>query len=342
MVLLPPNPYGEKGQLMLLQLIVPHWQERADEMEPLLDSIKLQQAVDFNEIGVIIVYDGDEATPLPETEWAERYPFKILHLHKDHGGVSAARNYGLDHATADYIMFCDADDMFCHVCGIRMIFDQMDKGFDTMTSAFIEETKNPHTMKPLFVVHEQDTTFVHGKIHRLAFLRENNLRFRDELKVHEDSYFNVLVQSVVEEGKGLYCPEKFYLWKWRDNSICRHDRLYMLKTFPAMLDSNDALIDELLRRGLNERASAHVGMMIFDSYYTLNRKEWLEQTNKEYRDKTEKRLSEYFKMHEPEWNALPDEEKLKTSVVIRTRCISSGMPMETIAFPTWLERIRNL
>lgn len=323
---------------MLLQLIVPHYKETAAEMEPLLDSIRIQQAIDFNEVGVIIVYDGEEAYGLPMHDWNVRYPFEIKHLHKDHGGVSAARNFGMDAATAEYIMFCDADDMFCHACGLRIIFDQIAKGFDTMVSAFIEETRNPHTGKPLFVVHEQDTTFVHGKVHRLGYLREKEIRFCNRLTVHEDSYFNNLAQCLVDEGKGKYCPEKFYLWKWRDASICRHDREYMLKTFPAMLDSNDALVDELERRGYTEYANTHAGMMVFEAYYMLNRKEWLEKTNKEYRDRTEKRFAEYFKDHKHNWNALTDEERMKMSTIVRNRSVGAGMPMETVAFPDWIKQ----
>lgn len=326
---------------MLLQLIVPHWKEVASEVEPLLDSIKIQQAVDFRDIGVLLVYDGDEATRLPEMDWVIKYPFEIRHLHKKHGGVSAARNYGLDHALGKYVMFCDADDMFCHVCALRMILDQIANGFDTMTSAFIEETRNLQTGKPLFVVHENDTTFVHGKVHRTAFLRENGLRFCDRLTVHEDSYFNILVQNVVKQENGKYFPEKFYLWKWRDGSICRHDPDYMLKTFPKMLDSNDALIDELDRRGLQGNAGIHVGMMIFDSYYTLNRKEWLSQTNKEYRDATERRLAEYIAKHRNRWDLLTDEQKMKISTIVRNRSVMAGMQMESIAFPEWFKHIQE-
>lgn len=324
---------------MLLQLIVPHWKEVASEVEPLLDSLKIQQAVDFSDIGVMIVYDGDEATRLPEMDWVIKYPFEIKHLHKKHGGISETRNYGLDHAMAPYIMFCDADDMFCHVCALRMILDQIAHEFDTMTSAFIEETRHPETGKPWFVVHEQDGTFVHGKVHRTEFLRENNLRFCDRLKVHEDSYFNVLVQSVVKEGRGKYFPEKFYLWKWRDNSICRHDPDYMLKTFPAMLDSNDALVDELERRGLHVHANVHTGLMVFEAYYTLNKKEWLETTNQEYRKTTEQRFKEYFTKHKSKWDALTDAEIMKASEIVRERSVRGGMRMESIAFPTWLNNI---
>ena len=62
---------------MKLQILVPHWKELSEEMTPLLDSLKLQQGVDFSDFGVIIVYDGREATWLPEEMWRRSYPFDI-------------------------------------------------------------------------------------------------------------------------------------------------------------------------------------------------------------------------------------------------------------------------
>ena len=93
-----------------LQILIPHYKETVDEIKPLLDSIAIQQNVDFGEIGVVICHDGGTAINLP------KYPFQISQITQDHKGVSAARNACLDAATADYVMFCDADDMFYNAC----------------------------------------------------------------------------------------------------------------------------------------------------------------------------------------------------------------------------------
>ena len=48
-------------------------------------------------------------------------------------------------------MFCDADDMFYNVCGLWIIFREIDNGgFDTLMSAFLEETINPKTKEHLY------------------------------------------------------------------------------------------------------------------------------------------------------------------------------------------------
>ena len=88
---------------MRLDLIVPHYKEPWETCKYLFDSIALQRGIDMDAIKVIVVNDGD--CLLDEGNF-QNYPYKIEYLVKEHGGVSAARNYGLDHSDADYVMFC--------------------------------------------------------------------------------------------------------------------------------------------------------------------------------------------------------------------------------------------
>ena len=128
---------------MKLQILVPQYKETDDIIKPLLDSIALQQQVDFNEIGVIICNDGTDVHL--SREFLDSYPFTIEYYLCEHKGVSATRNACLDHAIAEYVMFCDADDMFCNVCGIWMLLREMSIGFDSLVSLFIEESRMPDT-----------------------------------------------------------------------------------------------------------------------------------------------------------------------------------------------------
>ena len=286
---------------MKLQILIPQYKETKETIKPLLDSLALQQSLDFNEIGVIIVNDGTDVH-LP-IDFLNAYPFKVEYYFAEHHGVSATRNACLDRATADYVMFCDADDMFFNACGLYIIMNEIENnGFDTLVSSFVEETRNPKTKEPLYINHEYDKTFVHGKIHRREYLIKNNIRWNDDLRIHEDSYFNILCQSLTE--KVTYCPNAFYLWKWRDDSVCRHDDKYILKTYNNMLDSNDALVSEFMRRGKNQQALFYIAFMIFDAYYTMNKVDWINQENKEYRDNTEKRFSKYYKKYKKYWDAI--------------------------------------
>ena len=335
---------------MRLQILIPHYKETAEVIKPLLDSIAIQQNVDFHEVGVIICHDGEEAKDFVMTDCTtlvepgkycllDNYPFEIKQIRQEHKGVSAARNACLDAAKADYVMFCDADDMFFNNCGLWMIFREMEIGFDTLFSVFVEETRRPDTKDPEYINREMDSTFVHGKVHRRRYLLENQIRFNPALTIHEDSYFNILAQNLSQNVK--YCKTPFYLWKWRDDSVCRHDPKYILKTYNNMLDSNDALVDEFLRRGMKDKAMFYSGMIVFDAYYLMNKPEWIDQENKAYRDNTEKRFSEYFKKHKDLWDSISDNEKMAISNQVRTRSVMEGMRMESITIGEWLRHIEE-
>ena len=54
---------------------------------------------------------------------SKSFPFEIKYIFNEHKGVSAARNRALDEASAEYVMFCDADDMFYNMCGLNLIFE---------------------------------------------------------------------------------------------------------------------------------------------------------------------------------------------------------------------------
>ncbi len=323
---------------MKLQILVPQYKETDDVIKPLLDSIAIQQSVDFSEIGVIICNDGSDIHL--SDSLLKSYPYQIEYFLEEHKGVSATRNKCLDYSTADYVMFCDADDMFCNVCGLWQMFREMDVGFDSMVSIFLEETRNPDTKESFYIMHSQDSTFVHGKIHRRQYLIDKNIKFNPELTIHEDSYFNILAQNCSNNVK--YCPNPFYLWKWRDESVCRHDPKYILKTFTKMLDSTDALLKQFELRGMFDKVAFFTVFMIFDTYYLMNKKEWIDQENKEYRDKTEKRFSEWFKKNRDHWDKMGDQDKMVISNSVRSRHIMEGMPMETQTISEWLEQIENM
>ena len=323
---------------MKLQILVPHYKETEEEVKPLLDSLAIQQNVDFSELGVIICHDGPDAKDL---NFADIYPFEIKQIRQDHLGVSAARNSCLDASTADYVMFCDADDMFCNVCGLWIIFREIQNGgFDSLVSVFVEESRIPDTKEPTYLNHDQDSTFVHGKVHRRQYLLDNQIRWNPNLTIHEDSFFNIQCQNLSRNVK--YCPVPFYLWKWRDNSVCRHDPKYILKTYRNLIDSNDALIDEFLKRGVQDKAMFYTAFMIFDAYYTMNKPEWVNQENKEYRDSTEKRFSAYYKKRKDIWNSILPGDKMVISSQVRNRSVMEGMMMEAVTIDAWLRHIEKL
>lgn len=326
---------------MKIQFLIPQYNETEEIIAPLLKSIEIQQHIDVkNDVGAIIVNDGSEIRL--SKEFLDSFPFGIQYfMQKEHKGVSAARNRALDEATADYVMFCDADDMFFNMCGLYVIFREMKgAGFNALSSVFVEETKDINTGELVYINRQGDSTFVHGKVYRRSFLKENNIRWNDSLTIHEDSYFNCLAQKVAEEIK--YCQQPFYLWKWRDASVCRHDPKYILKTYNNMLESNTALIKELIRRDKKLDAQYYATAMIYDAYFTMNKDEWLNQENQNYRESTEQRFCEYYYEFKELFEGVPKQQRTQIIMGIKNRFYAEGLLMESITFDDWIKHILEL
>ena len=81
-----------------------------------IDSILAQTFTDFE---LILVDDGSsDNSPKICDEYAEKDK-RVRVIHQENGGVSRARNIGIDNSCGTYLMFCDSDDYvdkrFCEV-----------------------------------------------------------------------------------------------------------------------------------------------------------------------------------------------------------------------------------
>ena len=318
---------------MKLQILITQYKETDEVVKPLLDSIAIQQGIDFDDIGVLICNDGTDVHLTKEL--MDSYKFHIQYWQNEHKGVSGTRNALMDLATADYIMFCDADDMFLSNCGLYQIMLDINGGFDALNSVFIEEVCR--NGKTTYITHKDDSTFIHGKVYRRQYLIDNNIRWNEDLMIHEDSFFNVIALNMSDRVR--ICETPFYLWKYRAESVCRHDDKYMLKTYDKFLDSNDALVDEMIKRGALDKAMYFCTHMVFDTYYTMNKPEWVDQENAQYREKTEKRFGEYFRKHKSLWDSVPVTDKVNVSEQARQKVVKQGMLVEAITVYDWLNQI---
>jgi len=92
-----------------LSVIIPVY-NTSKYIEKCLNSILNQY---MNDIELIIVNDGstDNSEEII-TKWIDEYKDKIevKYFKKENGGLSSARNFGVKHATGEYITFVDSDD----------------------------------------------------------------------------------------------------------------------------------------------------------------------------------------------------------------------------------------
>lgn len=97
----------EQGSLMeLISVIVPAYNVE-QYLEKCINSIVSQT---YKELEVILVDDGSTDGTGSLCDILAKQDERIIVIHKENGGLSDARNAGLDVATGDFISFIDADD----------------------------------------------------------------------------------------------------------------------------------------------------------------------------------------------------------------------------------------
>ena len=94
------------NQCPKISIIVPIYKTE-QYLQRCIDSILAQTFTNFE---LLLIEDG---SPDNSGKICDKYALKdsrIKVYHKENGGVSSARNLGLDHATGEWITFCDSDD----------------------------------------------------------------------------------------------------------------------------------------------------------------------------------------------------------------------------------------
>ena len=92
--------------MLKISIIIPCY-DQAQYLDDTLQSV-LEQT--YSNWECIIVNDGSpDETEIISQKWAAK-DFRFKYLYKKNGGLSSARNKGLDHSTGDFIQFLDADD----------------------------------------------------------------------------------------------------------------------------------------------------------------------------------------------------------------------------------------
>lgn len=211
----------------MLDIIITHYKEAWEIGKPMFDLLALQRGVDFGSFRVLLVNDGEE-NKFPD-ELFKNYPYEVKQINIPHAGVSAARNAGIENATADWIMFCDFDDTFYGLYSIRDIVtllptDKYDMLYGTL---LVEDFLDKDAKENLYITPDrQNYVFIHAKVYRRAFLMEENIRFDTEMPFQEDSLFNATIVARTPHTRvgRIKTAAPLYVWIRRANSVTNSGR----------------------------------------------------------------------------------------------------------------------
>lgn len=108
----------------LISIIVPVYNTEK-YLRQCVDSVLAQP---YNNIEVILVNDGSlDGSPAICDEYALKEE-RVKVIHKENGGLSDARNHGIDAATGDFLMFLDSDDFWTEDISLQLLVDKINRG----------------------------------------------------------------------------------------------------------------------------------------------------------------------------------------------------------------------
>ena len=143
---------------------------------------------------------------------------KIRTIYSDvNGGPGDACQRVIDSTQCEYIMFADADDLLMPRAVETLYRGIVSTGYDMLRSSFIKEQgKDPDV---ILDANNNVITWRHGKIYRVKYLRDINLRFLPGLRTDEDAYFNIIAWNCTKQHGIL--NEITYIWRYNKQSITR-------------------------------------------------------------------------------------------------------------------------
>ena len=322
-----------------LQFLVPQYKETEEVISFLLDSIEHQVDIDKNDIGVIICSDGGNY--ILNQEFLDKYSYDIDYIVCEHRGVSATRNSAFLLSDADYVMYCDSDDGFCNIFGIKIIFENIDlcekekKLFDILSIQFYAEKQADGETPWSLSICNHNNIYIHSRVYRRDFLIENNLYFNEKIWANEDSFFNISTTFYSKNTKILNVP--IYVWRGNPQSVT-HDPKYIMKTLHQLIYSNDSVIETMLLLNKDKKEIAQSAFdVICKVYLDMNRPCWYEKENREYMDITIKTLKWYINKRGLLCNCLTDSEK-KTILQGARNTIHYGN-IESITFNDFIKKV---
>lgn len=252
-----------------------------------VNSLLRQEYTDYE---IILVDDGSTDSSGSICDKLADKNNNIFAYHKENGGLSDARNYGMDRAKGNYILFIDSDDWVdekllislhnhlnkSNVDILKFGFQKMQEGNykNTFFSYFnigvydrrqIEETILPYTIGPkrLFCYEQNACKSVWSHVYSLNFLRENNIRFVSEREIlNEDHLFNL---HTLLYAKSLEVTHYIlYYYDYREGSLSKR---YITNEFERKLKLHREYKLLLERNGLFERYETPYYSECVDGFY---------------------------------------------------------------------------
>lgn len=263
-----------------ISIIIPVYNV-ADYLTSCIDSIINQGFKDYE---VLLVDDGSsDNSGLICDEYAKKDD-RIKVLHKSNGGVSSARNLGIEKATGEWLYFIDSDDEILPNA-LQLLVNNIESDVDVVSGGYLQYvpgnkligTNYKHIHKfltkeeGLLLLLSSQTVFPSYLgylwiwMFRSKIIRDNSLWFDTKIKIKEDTLF--VTQFFCLTNRPIcFDTTPIYKYKSRDNSVMMNLRK---KYCPDYYTSLDAVIK--MHSSIQQLNSIRPDLSNASKYEVMNR-----------------------------------------------------------------------
>lgn len=262
----------------LVSIIIPVY-KAAQYLDACMSSVLSQ---DYSSIEVILVDDGspDECPGLCD-EYAKKYD-NVKSVHRENGGLWAARNTGLENATGKYIFFLDSDDLLDSEKAISLLVETAEKENAEITVGayrrLLENVKsgvNHHCLGEIKDINSAkfrfDGFYRHGhlsynwgKLYSREFLMTNDLWLKS-FPYTQDKYHNLTCYAM--NPRYAFTEESVYLYRVNDGSVTFKYKNNFIDVWTSIATSfRDFLKERNITGDYNDLLAFHI---FYGSFFLL-------------------------------------------------------------------------
>lgn len=186
--------------------------------------LKSVVSITSDEIEILLINDGSTDSSREICEKWQTQDQRIHVIHKKNGGVSSARNIGIDNCSGKYIIFMDADDVFTENWW-ELLSAYMENSFEFIAFSYLNLYEDGKTREEAFPGEAEilDTNEINeillatpllhtcwGKLFLAENVKRNNCYFPEDMIIGEDYFFVLNYMKYAKERKLINTPILYY------------------------------------------------------------------------------------------------------------------------------------
>ena len=254
----------------MVSIIVPVYNAEA-YIDPCISSVLNQS---YHNLELILIDDGSTDASLRKCRMWEK-DSRVTVLSTENRGVSAARNLGLQHAAGKWIMFLDSDDYLLDNC-LEKLMAMVSPDTQEVIAAYTDgepdnheilqqsvradsvcrmclDSVNNQLLPAFYEIKPLSLSSCWAKLFLNAVIRENSIRFHEELRLSEDTLFHLDYLACIDTAVISNLPVIFY--RRNDSSVT--------KAFHPKQLANRFRFFTILKERNHQDAAVHILSLLF-------------------------------------------------------------------------------